>query len=144
MITITRGFNPTEFVGDGWSIIYEETDHRSIALTELDLSKVELVTMLKGNETYITGEENLSRLKASGKIRLDLDIFLTLWRNQSLIPESWKRKRMIFFDGMVLWRPNGERCILGLHWSYGLWCWGFHRLDCDDHRDARYQVSAVL
>lgn len=129
VITINRGcFNPTEFIGEGWSIITDETDTRSTALTELDLSKVKFDTMLKDGETRVGGEGKLKRLKESGNIRLDADVFHTLWENQHLIPESWKEKvngntRYIFFDGTVLWHPRGDRCVLCLCWGGGKWYW---------------------
>ncbi|MEQ1561616.1 MAG: hypothetical protein ABL899_02770 [Nitrospira sp.] len=129
VVAINRNrFNPKKFIGDGWSILNDETDARSIALTELDLTKVQHVTMLKDGETYVKGEEKLKRLKASDYIRLDADIFLTLWENQHLIPESWKEKvngntRYIFFDGTVLRHSGGRRCVLCLCWGGGQWGW---------------------
>lgn len=135
IISIPRNrFNPTEFIGKGWSIIAEETDTRSIDLTELDLTKVQMVTMLKDGETVVNGEEKLKRLKASGYIRLDADIFLMLWENQYLIPESWKEKvngdtRCIFFDGTVLRDSGGNRFVLYLYWNDGAWLWRMFWLD---------------
>lgn len=137
VVAINRNrFNPKKFIGDGWSILNDETDARSIALTELDLTKVQFATMLKDGETYVNGEEKLKRLKASGNIRLDADIFLTLWENQHLIPESWKEKvngntRFIYFDGTVLRRSDGRRYVLYLCWDDGAWRWSVHWLDYD-------------
>lgn len=129
-------FNPAEFIGAGWSIIAEETDVSSIALTELDLNKVQQVTMLKDGETHIKGEEKLKRLKESKNIRLDADIFLALWENQYLIPESWKEKvggntRYIFFDGTVLRSSDGRRYVLYLCWDGGAWYWYVRWLGID-------------
>ena len=124
----TKPFDPV-FVGQGCTVIEEETDTRSTSLTELDLTKVRFVTMLKDGESHITGEEKLRRLKEAGFIRLDAGIFQTLWENQNLIPESWKEKvngstRFIFFDGTVLLRPDGDhRCIFYLYWIDGKWFW---------------------
>lgn len=132
---IKRGdFNPAEFIGTGWSIIMKETDARSTALIELDLNKIQQVTMLKEGELSIKGEEKLKRLKESENIRLDADIFLALWRNQYLIPESWKQKvdgntRYIFFDGTVLRDSVGYRYVLYLCWFGGAWYWRVRWLD---------------
>lgn len=129
IIQINRGsFNPAEFIGQGWEIIPEETDERSIALTEFDLSKISQVTMLGTKETSVKGETKLKRLKESDYTRLDLDIFFTLWENKHLIPESWKEKvngntRYIFFDGQVLRHPRGLRYVLCLYWRDGGWYW---------------------
>lgn len=137
VVAINRNrFNPKKFIGDGWSILNDETDARSIALTELDLTKVQHLTMLKDGETYVKGEEKLKRLKASGLVRLDADIFLTLWENQHLIPESWKEKvngntRYIYFDGTVLRRSDGHRYVLSLYWNDGRWSWLVRWLDND-------------
>jgi hypothetical protein len=146
-ITIVRNrFKFAEFIGQrGLRIVANETDKRSAALTELDLDKVRFVTMLKG-ESYISGEENLYRLKASGKIRLDADVFYTLWTKQHLIPESWKEKmedniRYVFFDGTILRHPCGSHCVLYLYWSGFTWDWNVLLLDTN--RVADY-VSAVL
>jgi hypothetical protein len=134
---IDRGsrFSPTAFFKEqGWQIV--EEDKRSLALTEIDLSKVLFEMMLKEGETVITGEEKLKRLKASNHIRLDAKIFLALWENQYLIPESWKEKvngnvRYIFFDGTILRHPDGIRCVLCLSWYAGRWHWYYRWLDYD-------------
>ncbi|MEQ1500104.1 MAG: hypothetical protein ABL917_01880 [Parcubacteria group bacterium] len=129
VVTINRNrFNPKKFIGDGWSILNDETDARSIALTELDLTKVQHVTELRDGETYVKGEEKLKRLKSSDYIRLDADIFLTFWENQHHIPESWKEKvsgntRFIYFDGTVLRGSDGNRYVLCLYWGDGAWYW---------------------
>ena len=137
VVAINRNrFNPKKFIGYGWSILNDETDARSIALTELDLTKVELRTILKDGETYIKGEEKLKRLKSLDYIRLDADIFLTLWENQHLIPESWKEKvngriQFIYFDGTVLLDSggnHGSRCVLCLCWNDDVWRWGMRWL----------------
>ena len=131
VISIVRGvFNPIEFHFtingkiEGWGIYIdkiEEIDTRFTALMELDLTKVELRTMLKGREVYVNGEEKLRRLKKGGYIRLDADVFHTLWQNQHLIPESWKEKvdgytRYIIFDGTIFRSLDGCLCIPEL------WC----------------------
>lgn len=142
-----NGFNPIEFIGSGSSIIMKETDWRSVALTELDLNKVKYVTMLKKGETSINGEEKLKRLKKDGHIRLDADILFTLWKNRHLIPESWKERgvngntKFIYFDGTVLRRVSGHRCILYLYWCGVAWRWDVRWLDNDWRSD---DLSAVL
>lgn len=146
-VAINRNrFNPRKFFVGDWSTLNDETDARSIALTELDLTKVQHVTMLKDGETYVKGEEKLKRLKASDYIRLDADIFLTLWENQHLIPESWKEKvngniRYIYFDGTVLRRSGGNRYVLYLYWDDGQWYWNVSWLGHDWGGDS---PSAVL
>ncbi|MBI4992129.1 MAG: hypothetical protein HZB99_02825 [Candidatus Harrisonbacteria bacterium] len=141
-----KPFDPVAFIGKGWSVVGEDTDARSEALTEVDLSKVRFETMLNPNETSITGEEKLKRLKKAGHIRLDAKVFQTLWENQLLIPESWKEKvngniRFIFFDGTVLRYPDGDRYVLCLYWFDGRWHWSCNWLGSDWDVDG---PSAVL
>ncbi len=147
-LLINRGLsNPIDFLGEGWEIVGEETDNVSKTITRLDLSHVQLVTMLNHDETFLNGEERLKRLKSLRLIRLDLDIFHTLLENQHLIPESWKKKvngnhRFIYFEGTILQNLNGNRYALCLYWGRGRWCRqvvsldGFLTGDCN--------LSAVL
>jgi len=123
----TRPFDPVKFLGEGWSIAGQ--DKRSLALTEVDLTKVQLSTMLRDGETSIKGEEHLERLKKAGCVRLDAKVFQTLWENQELIPEAWKERingniRSIHFTGTELRRPGGGRYVLYLYWHDGRWSWG--------------------
>lgn len=117
-----KTFDPVGFIGKGWKIT--EQDERSLALTEVDLSKVLLETTLKEGENVVGGEEKLNRLKATGHVRLDAAIFQALWENQGLIPEAWKEVGAIYFDGTILLNPHGLRCVLCLCWSDGRWGWG--------------------
>lgn len=121
----SQPFDPA-FVGKGWEIA--EQDERVLALTEVNLNQIRFETGLESDESWITGEEKLKRLKNAGHLRLDAKIFQTLWQNQSLIPESWKEKingntRYIFFVGTVLRSPFGYRYVLYLYWHGGQWYW---------------------
>jgi hypothetical protein len=55
----TSAFDPVAFIGEGWSIA--EEDERSLALTEVDLSKVNFETMLAEGENSVGGEEKPKR-----------------------------------------------------------------------------------
>ncbi|HEY4505721.1 MAG TPA: hypothetical protein VJG67_03450 [Candidatus Paceibacterota bacterium] len=156
VIDRTKSFDPT-FIGAGWTIWKgpatgdglngnEEQDTRSLALAEVDVNQIRLVTTLKGRESSIKGEERLNRLQATGHIRLDAAVFLFLWLNQHLIPESWKERvngniQFITFDGTVLRNSNGYRYVLCLYWYGGEWYWHVNWLDFDFVQD---YVSAVL
>ena len=140
----SKPFNPAEFIGKGWDFWRGpadsnglegdlDRDERSLAITELDLSKINLVTML-GPETVIKGEEKLRRLTRVNHIRLDLGIFQAFWQNQRLIPKLFKEPTnggttCIFFDGQVLRLPHGDRCVLYLYFNAGRWYWNFYWLD---------------
>ncbi|MDP3764136.1 MAG: hypothetical protein Q8Q95_00765 [bacterium] len=154
----THPFNPAQFLGEGWSVWKgpadgdglsgkEEQDERSLKLTELDLSNIQLITCLKEGESVIKGEEKLNRLKAKNHIRLDVKVFQTFWENKDIIPKSWKKKTngnttFIFFDGTILRNPHGLRGVLCLGWRGGKewdWHYGWLEYDWDD-----YDPSAVL
>jgi hypothetical protein len=136
IITIDRSisFNPAKFIGKDWTI--EEQDERSLVLNEIDLSKISLETILKEKGKVVNGEEKLKRLKESNVIRLDAQVFQTLWENKHLIPEAWKEKingnmKYIFFNGTILRNSNGGRYVLCLYWNIGEWFWGCYWLACD-------------
>lgn len=140
----TSAFDPVTFIGEGWSIV--EEDERSLAFTEVDLSKINFETTLAEGETSVVGEEKLKRLKEAGHIRLDAKVFQTLWDNRHLIPESWKQKTngnttYIFFDGTILRDPDGRRYVLYLYWQSGEWSWSCSWLG---GRWRAYVPSAIL
>ncbi len=144
LIDRTQPFNPSTFIGDGWSIWKgpidgdglegeEAQDQRSLALYQLDLSAIRFRTMLKRGETSITGRERLERLKTSGNICLDAKVFQTLWENKNLIPESWKKKmegdpHFIYLDGTILCGPDGRCYVLSFYWLDKKWRWSYRLL----------------
>jgi len=129
----TVSFDLVKFLGERWTI--EEQDERSLLLTQVDLAKVQFEHMLKFEESCISGEEKLKRLKEMGHIRLDAKVLQTLWNNQHLIPERWKEKTKdkttcIFFDGSIF--RNSSNCwryVLLLSWQFGQWRWDYCRID---------------
>jgi hypothetical protein len=140
----SKPFDPTEFIGGG---VIEEQDERSLALTQLDVSKIRLETILDSNEQPVRSRKRLERLKESGQIRLDARFFKKFWENQDLIPEKWKETvdgspRFIFFDGTVI-RRDTRSFVLGLYWSCGKWNYTFYWLDGDGAGHSCIQ-SAVL
>lgn len=159
LIDRSEPFDPATFkgLGKGWLIWKgpidgdglkgeEEQDARSLALTELDLTKVRFETGLKSGEGSIKGEAKLARLKEAKHVRLDAKVFLTLWENQHLIPLQWKEKTngnttYVFFNGTVLRDSNGDRYVLYLFWDVGEWVWNYRWLENDQRVS---DPSAVL
>ncbi len=126
----TTPFDPSAFMGKGWSI--EEQDERSLRITELDLNKVTFETMLRSGEVSIQSEEKIRRLKEVGHIRLDAKVLQTLWEEESLIPENWKTSDGgILFGGTILRNSDGDRCVLCLRWNGRVWDWFYSWLDVD-------------
>ncbi len=138
-------FNPEKLLGKGWTIWRgpadgnglegeEEQDQRSLGVTELDLSKIQLVTTPKKGEKVVQGEENLRRLREANHICLDADIFQTFWDQKELIPALFKESTngsttFVFFKGTTLRHPSGGRCVLCLYLSGGEWYWNCRWLD---------------
>jgi hypothetical protein len=153
----SRKFDPASFVGANWTIWRgpangkglegdEDQDERSLALTEVDLSKVLFKSTLKARESSVNGEEKLRRLKAMNVIRLDAGVFQTFWEHREELPESWKKDengnvRYIYFDGTILRDPCGNRCVLCLFFDDGRWHWDYNWLGGDWNAQ---RPSAVL
>ena len=112
-------------IAPDWYRVENETDQRSVKIVSLDLTKIRFVNFQKPGEV-ITGEEHLRRLKKSGDVRLDAKIFWTLFDNQDLIPDSWKDRGYITFDGDIFIGTNGkDRFVIYLQWdgSKKEWNW---------------------
>ena len=159
ILTIDRSkpFDPLEFLGRGWTIWRgpadgnglegdEEQNARSLAITKIDLSKIQLVTTLRAGENTVKGEENLRRLREANHTCLDAGIFQTFWNQQELIPQLLKELTnggitYVFFKGTTLRTPHGSRCVLGFYFRGGGWDWVFRWLG---HDWSVYDPSVVL
>ena len=153
-------FNPVKFISENWTIWCgradgngkegeEAQDVRSLALSEIDWSKIIFETSLLEGETSITGEEKLRRLIESGVIRLDAAVGESLWSDyqsnkENSVLERLRRERGITyldFFGTILRGPSGSRRVLCLGWRVGGWHWGVRWLGDDWYAD---HVSPVL
>jgi len=117
----------------------QDTDTRSTALTEIDLSKVKLDTSWLDGGFESSGEGRLEALKASGNIRLDAQILITLLnlpkeelnKKMEIIAgaEANKisiedlKKREIYFDGTIIRIPGVGRLAFSLRWGGDGWVW---------------------
>jgi len=137
-------FDPVRFM-QHQGLEIEEQDERSIMIEEVDLSKITLESMLKG-DMVISGEEHLKRLKKSGYIRLDARIFQTLWENLHLVPDHWRgtedSPKHIFFDGTILKNQHGRYVISMYSDKDRNWRWTYCRLDLGGW--TAEDVSAVI
>lgn len=68
-------------------------DERSLALTEIDIDTIQLVTMLKTNENGINGYERIRRIKDAGYVMLDLRIFFVICQNRIMAERLLRRVR---------------------------------------------------
>lgn len=130
----------------------EEQDARSLALTTLDITQVQLVVTSNDDRVYENGKERLDYLgMMADYIPLDACVFGTLFNDQRLIPESWKEKvngkiRYIYFDGTTFRDPLGYRYAACLYWRDGRWNWsrGFNRSLGENHLSAVFPISEVI
>lgn len=128
MVIHPADFDPAEFLGMGWSFDAQDADPRSLALTEVDFTKVLLKTCLQSGETSLTNEEKLARLKAMGVIRLDPRFGVALWREeeQKTLKSLYEERGVTYLDfrGRFLRNPSGCRCGFYLIRDTDEWCWG--------------------
>lgn len=143
----TEDFNLRKFVQD--STIWkgpadgnglegeEDIDRRSLGLSEVDLSKICLYNGLEGDETFITGEEKLRRLKALKHIiRFGGNVFRALWDDHQANKGSsclgWlqvnREAICVDFPGLVLRNPKGNRFSLYFCFDGTDWDWNYRYL----------------
>lgn len=139
----SKPFDPVRFLGKGSSIWRgpadgkglegeEDQDPRSLALTEVDFSKVAFEHFLKGGESAITGEEKLVRMKADPRVRYDAGV------GQALLDEKSQATLRFLHDtygitwmefATVLRDSDGDRAFLYLDRSGdGSWVWYYYWL----------------
>lgn len=134
-----------ELLGPKWSVLGEAKP--SLALPQIDLSQVILVSALRSSEEWITGEETIARIMADGPTRLGLGLFLPLLWNPSRIPKVWMQKTNglptdIYFDGTtVVGPPKDARYTMCLTYQGDAWVFRAQRI-----KERRYanHLSAVL
>ena len=153
----TKPFDPSKFIGSGWTIWRgpkdgdgltgeEAQDARSLKLVEIDFAKVLFEHGIKKGETVITGEEKLARHIAAKHIRLDAKIGQCLFEEKGQVTLEWLYQTfgITWFElpGTVLRNSNGFRYFLFIYRDgYGWWYWLSFWLD--DFRYAK-NPSAVL
>jgi hypothetical protein len=128
-------FSPAILIAEGWGCSGGDSDVHSLALTEVDFSKVLFETCLKDGETSITGEEKLKRLVAGGNIRLDPRFGIALLQEQGhkTLERLCKERGITYLDffGRILVRQGGSRYVLYLERDDIWWNWRVRRLDSD-------------
>ena len=147
---LAKSFNPSEFLGEGWTIWKgpndgdglsgeEDIDLRSGDLTEINSASFIFETRLKEGEKSITGEEKLRRLKEEKPefIRFGGNVFLGLWedyqtsKENSILEWLYRTFGITFMDfpGLVLRLPDGGRYVLCLRrGDDGAWRWFYYWL----------------
>jgi len=129
LLTIDRShpFDPSHLPG-GLSIWRE--DDRALAVTELDLSKVLLWEIDRGEEDLdgelsMDGEEVLRALKDANYIPLDAKTMQTLLA-QDLVPKEWEeRAEGIVFLGSIFRDQYMVEEVFALDWHSRSQAWRF-------------------
>ena len=136
----TVPFDPSSFIGQGWDFwrgpansnglrgeVWQ--DERSLALTEIDCTKIGLKTCFKRRESDLKGEVLLRRLQASGDpILLDAGIFQHFWNDPHLFSRCFEGETVgqvnsVLFLGNLLRSPLCRRHVLYLCRIYGELRW---------------------
>lgn len=99
---------------DGWKLL-EDVD-----FSPIDPTKMELVPILKANESSIGGEEMVRRAREELHVNLGQRHAEFLIEHQAEIPKEF-RKYYIIFTGTIWRLPDGHRFVAYLRW-YG-WQW---------------------
>ena len=122
LLQIDRGvpFDSVAFKG----LLIAKQDTRSLTLTAVDLNKVILICP---RQSWVADGDKSRRSVTSNKLRLDARVLQTVLENRSLIPEDWKTKGYIHFDGTLLHHPGDRQLyVMYLFWFASKWHWGYH------------------
>lgn len=124
-----------------WKII-EEDEHslqrNSIVIPELEFAGREVFKLENTvPQKFKCGEQRLSQLRHSTRIRNDVKIFEAMWSNRNLLNEKFAKtigKNIIIFDGSILKNPafGAYHVIAMLYHGKASWSWttiNFNRID---------------
>jgi len=81
---------------------------------------LEDIDVLEDGESYVGGEEMLKRAIKFGN-RAGLRAAKALFRQQHLIPEEWRGKKVLVFTGTVVRDRDGLRLVAYLCWDGARW-----------------------
>lgn len=122
MLYIDRSipFDSAAFKG----LLIAKQDTRTLTLTMVDLNKVILICP---RQSWLADGDKSRRSVTSNELRLDARVLQTALENVSLIPDDWKTKGYIHFDGSLLHHPGDPQlCVMYLFWFAGKWHWSYH------------------
>ncbi len=158
-LPINRSITIEKVFGRGWSVWHglpggdgfsgtPDQDSRSAQIMEIDPNRIVTYTGIVGDETVITGEVRLKRMRAQTEI-ISFD-FWTLWTWYA--EENQKTLRWLYDNGKIgglleelgtiLRSPSGGRFSLFLFRKVdGCWGWGYYWLVSD--RDASHPAVGL-
>ena len=109
---------------EGWKLL-EHVSKRITCATDL-----ELVSFLKGNESYLNGKELMWRARTELNVNYGQEDAEWLLERQIEIPEEF-RNFILLFTGSVWGFPGGNRRVACLDWDGRRWILFFRWLDAD-------------
>ncbi len=152
----SNSFNIERFPNYGYGQYIAGQNERSLIIDELRLSSVSLLTTIPRGDILVSPKDHQEKLKSGGYIKLDAKIFETLWDDQQLIPESWKKYSRIDFEGTEFGSKQFPRStdFLTLKWElvakkdragnlYTDFAWMWHYHSCDDYRYGGQRTAVV-
>lgn len=111
---------------DGWKLLED------VQFTPPDLATLAItgVAFLRDGESYVNGEEMVTRDRKEHKCNLGQAAAEWLLENQNLIPADL-RKKVLVFTGTIWQNPDGRRYVVCLYWGVGRWILHFGWLGHD-------------
>jgi len=145
-LALPKVFNPTEFIGAGWTVWKGPADGNGLEGDEdcvpepdvMDFEQIVLETHIQEGKTSVHGEEKMRLARAGKNQQLGGRAFLSLWKDwqkckadgkpeESILEKLRRAKKIgnvIYFFGLTLRRPGGDRCVLCLYFGGVGWDWG--------------------
>lgn len=124
----SKPFDPNALLSASGFAVKEE-DLRSLTLTEIDTSKIQLRRMAISGERTLFNDERVDAAKRTGLIRLDGKVLEALLSRQAATMPGWRialessRPEAVFFDGTILTSLHDKRdyaiytCPVGGIWE---------------------------
>jgi len=152
-LALPKVFNPTEFIGAGWTVWKGPADGNGLEGDDdcvpepdvMDFEQIVLETHLQKGKTSVHGEEKMRLARAGKNQQLGGRAFLSLWKDwqkckadgkpeESILEKLRRAKKIgnvIYFFGLTLRGPGGYRCVLylcfdGVEWRWDCRWLGFH------------------
>jgi hypothetical protein len=149
-LALDKAFNTAEFIGKDWSVWRGQVDGNGLEGDEdsvpepdiVDFQEIVLETHLQEGETKVHGEKKMRRARTGSNQQLGGRAFLALWNDWLACKVAGKPEdsvleklrmaekigNVIYFFGLTLRGPRGDRDVLGLCFSGKVWFWDYRWL----------------
>lgn len=110
------------FIPEGWTV----EEHKKGGIWKFDTSRISLYISKDQKNGNIVGNEVQKELK--GLAVMNANVLDYLLAHPELIPEEWKRGKIILFWGTIYRDSAGELSVRNLSWDGGRWYWSYCQL----------------